>query len=212
MWKGTGFLQVTTALKAHPRGPGETPAALRHYLTDDLLMTEWYPEQDFLALMAALARCLEADGMTDVWAYFGRVTAERDLKGTQDHIPVARRSKKAGIYRGFAAEQPLDAGTALTRMIKLWTLYHDTGRLVVGRSASNDYNAVFRVYEYDFMIPNFTKMLTAYWSEYLKIVGLRATLRLGRTTTGPSSFTEWEVTFEQSPELVHSLASFPILI
>jgi hypothetical protein len=212
MYKGTGFVPVISSLKAHPRGPTEVPAAQQHYLHSQVLATEWYPERDFMALTECLARILEADGMADVWTYFGRVAAERDLKGTQQRIPVARRVKKAGIYRRFAEDELLGIGTWLGRMTQLWTVYHDTGRLVVGRSTGCEHDAVFRVYEYQFLTAHFIQLLTAYWSEYLTIVGLRATLRFARTTSTAWAYGEWELSCEQTADVAHALSAFPVLI
>jgi hypothetical protein len=86
-----------------------------------------------------------------------------------------------------------------------------TVRLVVGCSTGTDYNAIFRVYDCQFLTPHFTRMLAAYWGEYINIVGLRPTIRLGRGTRGAAPFGEWEVTFENTPRARAVLMSFPVL-
>jgi hypothetical protein len=212
MYKGTGFVPVISSLKAHPRGRGEVPAALQHYLDNPVLMTNWYPEKDFIALTECLAALIEQDGMKGVWTYFGKVAAERDLKGSQDRVPAARRARVAGVYRRFAADEAIGVGTWLTRMPALWALYHDTGRMVLGRSAASEQGAVFRLYEYSFMTPHMIELLTAYWSEYATIVGLRATLRFAGSFRGPAPYCEWELACEATPEVLHALAAFPVLL
>jgi hypothetical protein len=210
-YKGTGFVPVIASLKAHPRGAREVPPALQHYLDRQILSTDWYPERDFMALTECLARILERDGMRDVWTYFGKVAAERDLKGTQQQVPAARRIAKAGIYRSFAQDEEIGVSTFLARMTMLWSLYHDSGRMVVGRSPDSDRVALCRVYEYQFMTPHFTELLTAYWSEYVNMLSIRAALCFKRAVGGAEPFSEWDLTVERTPENLLALAALPVL-
>jgi hypothetical protein len=208
--KGTGVLPVVTALKAHPRGPQSLPAALRHYLKDPMVATEWYPEDDLQALLRCLADVLERDGIRDVWDYFGRTAAQRDLKGSQAAIPAERRVKKAGHYRPFAGNE-VTLATLFLRMSTLWTLYHDTGTLVTGRSASDECCAIVRVMDFSLPTPGMTRMHLAYTCEYAKMVGINLTGRVARALYDGDRFTEWHYACERTPQNLESLALLPLL-
>jgi hypothetical protein len=208
--KGTGVLPVVTALKAHARGPQSLPAALRHYLKDHMVATEWYPEADLHALLRCLADVLEQDGMRDVWDYFGRTAAQRDLRGSQAAIPAERRVKKAGLYRPFAGDE-VTLATLFLRMSKLWTLYHDAGTLVTGRSPSDECCAIVRVTDFNLPTPGLTRMHLAYTSEYARILGFNITGRVARALYDGDRFTEWHYDCERTPQHLESLALLPLL-
>jgi hypothetical protein len=210
-YKGMGFWPVIAALKAHARGPSELPAALQHYFDDQVVVTGWYPEIDFIALLECLARVLQQDGMPDVWTYFGRVAARRDLAGTQELIPVERRVQVAGIYRRLASDEEIGVASWLVRVTKLWHLYHDTGHMVAGRSKALACGAVFRLYGYPLMTSNLAKMHTSYYDEYARIVELRAKVSFAGTREVANRFSEWELTCESEPAILSSLSTLPFL-
>jgi hypothetical protein len=208
--KGTGVLPVVAALKAHPRGPQSLPAALRHYLKDQMVATEWYPEDDLQALLRCLAEVLERDGMRDVWDYFGRTAAQRDLKGSQAAIPTERRVKKAGLYRPFAGED-VTLATLFLRVSKLWTLYYDAGTLVTGRSASDEYSAIVRLTDFSLPTPDLTRMHLAYTCEYARILGINITGRVAHALYDGDHLTEWHYGCERTVQNLESLALLPLL-
>lgn len=208
--KGTGVLPVVTALKAHPRGPQSLPAPLRHYLKDQMVATEWYPQADLHGLLECLAGVLKQDGMRDVWDYFGRTAAQRDLKGSQSAIPAERRVKKAGFYRPFAGEE-VTVATLFLRVSKLWTLYHDAGILLTGRGASDACCAIVRLTDFDLPNPDVARMNLAYTCEYARILGINITGRVARATYNGDRFTEWNYSCEPTPQNLQSLALLPLL-
>jgi hypothetical protein len=175
-----------------------------------MVTTEWYPEDDFNALLRSLADVLERDGMRDVWDYFGQTAAQRDLNGSQAAIPVERRVKTAGLYRPFAGEE-LTVASLFLRLSNLWTLYHDVGRLVVGRSASDDCSAVVRLLDFDLPTPELVRMQTAYLCEYARILGINITGRVTRATRAGDPFHEWEYSCERTRHNAQSLALLPLL-
>lgn len=208
--KGTGVLPVVTALKAHPRGPQSLPAALRHYLQDPMVATEWYPESDLRGLLECLAGVLEQDGMRDVWDYFGRTAAQRDLKGSQSAIPAERRVKKAGLYRPFAGDE-VTIGTLFLRTSKLWRLYHDAGTLLAGRSVSDECGVIVRLTDFDVPTPGLARMHLAYNCEYARILGINVTGHVARARYEGDQFTEWNYRCERTPSNLASLALLPLL-
>lgn len=208
--KGTGVFPVVTALKAHPRGPRAVPPALRDYLTRRMVATEWYPQADLDVLMQCLADVLERDGMRDVWDYFGRTAAQRDLKGSQSAIPEERRVKTAGLYRPFAGEE-LTIATLFHRLGVLWTLYHDAGRVLAWRAASDECRAIVRLMDYDLSDPKLARMHLAYSCEYGRILGINISGRVVRTTSEGAPFNEWEYSCEPTRQNIESLALLPQL-
>jgi hypothetical protein len=211
MYKGIGVFPVVAALSAHARGPQAVPATLRHYLEESVVITEWYPESEFIELCQCLARVLEADGMTDVWSYFGRVAAERDLKGIQDAIPVERRVRLAGAYRRFAADELLSVTSWIQRLPKLWSLYHDSGNMVVGR-ASGAYSAVLRLCGYPAPLPaHYLHLHAVYFAEYARFMNLNIGVRAAGTTPGLVPVSDWELDFEHTPEILRELSTLSAL-
>jgi hypothetical protein len=212
MYKGIGFLPVVAALRGHARGPRAVPAALTHYLADGVVVTQWYPETDFIELCQCLADVLEADGMPDVWRYFGSVAAERDLMGVQDRIPAERRVRLAGAYRLFTADEAISVTKWIQRLPKLWPLYHDTGHMVVGRTASATYEAVLRLCDYPSPLPkNYLLLHTVYFAEYARFLDLKAGVRFSQSTPGPAPITEWHLICEDTPEIQRELQALPLL-
>jgi hypothetical protein len=209
MYKGMGFGPVIVSLKAHPRGAGEVPASLQHYLEDDVVVTGWYPESDFIAMVECLARILQRDGVQDVWSYFGRVAAQRDLLGDQRGIPEARRVRVAGLYRRLASDEVLSLASWLGRAATLWSLYHDTGRMVIGTADAVSCGAVFRLYNPPPLPPHIIELNTAYYIEFARIAELPGAVRFAGEKPGPNGYLEWEVQCEPDPELEASLATLP---
>jgi hypothetical protein len=212
MYKGIGFLPVVSALNGHARGPRAVPAELKHYLDDGVVITQWYPERDFIALCQCLADVLEADGMPNVWSYFGTVAAERDLKGAQDRIPAERRVRLAGAYRLFTANEVVSVTIWMQRLRQLWPLYHDTGHMVVGRIKGGACEAVLRLCGYPAPLPsNYVLLHTVYFSEYARFLNLNASLRFAQTTPGVAPISEWQLICEDGPELRRELEALPLL-
>jgi hypothetical protein len=174
-----------------------------------MVATEWYPQADLDTLLDCLADVLERDGMRDVWDYFGRTAAQRDLKGSQSAIPAERRVKTAGLYRPFAGEK-VTIATLFQRLSRLWTLYHDTGRLLAGRAASDAGLVIVRLMDFDLPKPDHARMLLAYSSEYGRILGINLTGRVAHTTCTGDAFNQWEYGCEPTRENIESLALLPV--
>ena len=87
------------------------PARLHHYLEKRIQVASWYPEEDLLELIRAVARTLPAGG-GDVYEQMGRFSAREQL---------------AGVYRHL-----LEGGDQFSlprRGLVLWQSQHDSGRL-----------------------------------------------------------------------------------
>jgi len=87
------------------------PSRLHPYLDGRIQVASWYPEQDLLELIRALARILPVNG-GDVYEQMGRFSA---------------RDQLAGVYRHL-----LEGGDEFSlprRGLVLWQSQHDSGRL-----------------------------------------------------------------------------------
>ena len=108
------------------------PARHHHYLEKHVQLASWYPEEDLLELIQAVAKTLPAAG-GDSFEQMGRASAREQL---------------AGVYRHL-----LEAGDKVNlprRGLVLWQSQHDSGRLsmtIEGPSSA-------RVEIFDFALPS----------------------------------------------------------
>jgi len=109
--KGAALLQAVKALRMYKEKARKAlPSHLLGYLEDRILVSCWYPEEDFLAILRTLAKVLPDPGM-DMYEFMGRISARADM---------------AGIYAHLLREG--DPATTLRRTAIIWGLYHDTGK------------------------------------------------------------------------------------
>jgi hypothetical protein len=125
--------------------------SLQHYLVDRVLVTDWYPEEDFLALATALAPLLRQE---DPWDMMGRSAAATDL---------------GGIYRALIS--PGDPRRTLRLGGDLWRLYHDSGRLDI--TQDGDGAATIELHDLPFVSREICRGFAGYLGELLRIAGAR---------------------------------------
>ena len=118
--KGTAMLNAVKFLRANFKDKARQvlPPELHKYLDTRVLPSSWYPEEENLALIRALARLLKENvpGVgDDVYALMGRTVAQADLS-----------SFYASLIR------PGDPEETLKRAQVTWRMYHDTGTFQVG--------------------------------------------------------------------------------
>lgn len=107
--KGTAIVQCVKALRAMgPRAREVLPQSLHGYLNERVLVSAWYPESDYLALITALSKLIPAPPGVDVWEHLGTMSAQHDL---------------TTIYRGMLRGSDLLATVRATR--ELFRVYHD---------------------------------------------------------------------------------------
>jgi hypothetical protein len=88
------------------------PARLHRYLEEQILPSTWYPLEDHLELLRAIAKSMP--GVADPWLIMGRGTAQMDM---------------AGVYRHMVrADSP---ELTLQSLGAIWRSAHDTGEVVV---------------------------------------------------------------------------------
>jgi hypothetical protein len=209
-FKGTGLLPVVKALRLHPSGPSSVPIALRHYLDDYVVSGGWYPEQDYFALVQVLAELIRRDGrLMDVWEYFGKTSAQRDLAGMQMLVPERSRLDEVGAYRGFINNEATSVYSMFVRTSKLWSMYHDTGRMTAGRTLLPSVVSV-RLFDFKFPARGLLELQTAYMCEYARLAGNSLSGRVSHSTIAGDPFCEWEYTCEPTEDVLQSIAQLPL--
>lgn len=129
------------------------PARLHHYLDDRIQIASWYPEEDLVELVRALARILPA-GEGDIYEQMGRFSA---------------RDQLAGVYRHL-----LEGGDALSiprRGLVLWQSQHDSGRLSV--AMEGDGSARIEVVDYAMPTREMCGILLGYTVEMFVMADLK---------------------------------------
>jgi hypothetical protein len=134
--KGTALVGSVAALKPQfERNPGLIPEPLRHYMSEEVNTTGWYPFDDYLALQKILASTMDpAKAKGDVWRAFGIIAAQRDLRGVQDNVPEEQRSKQTSVYSGKLAGVT-GLASLVRRALHLRELYYSRGYYKVKRVA-----------------------------------------------------------------------------
>ncbi len=115
--KGTGMAGIIKLMRSMHLAaePLLSPSAAA-LLTKRILAGSWYPEKDFLELVAVLVRL--GKGLS--WERLGRAAAETDLNT---------------VYRSLVKKGDLDV--TLARAEVVWRNYHDTGRIEASRVGAN---------------------------------------------------------------------------
>ena len=118
--KGTNVVNAVKILRSQrERALVVLPAHLHSYLDERILVSSWYPEEDQLRLLRALASLMPR--VPDPYIAMGRGTARSDLTGIYKH------QLRTG-----------DVARTLTFAGALWRNAHDTGEMtteVQGASA-----------------------------------------------------------------------------
>jgi hypothetical protein len=113
MTKGANLVMLVRALRSQRELARKVlPARLQKYLSERVLPTRWYPEQDFMDILTTLGKIDPV--LATHWATMGQIRAAEDVK----------ESFKPLLHLGDP--QRTIAGAAI-----LWRSYHDTGEVVV---------------------------------------------------------------------------------
>ena len=178
--KGTAIIEIVKALRGIEDAAARlVPEKLQHYLTESLLPTKWYPEEDYKALLIILGTIIAPRIPGNVWEYFGEQGAARDL---------------SGVYAGVADYYKSDPWTALLRMGRLWPLYRNTGRVEVIRLGPG--KAQILLHDYAGSCPEVCGTTTGYIRHLLVLSGAKdvevTLLNAPPPHLGPS---EWSIKF-----------------
>ena len=116
--KGTSIVEIVKFLRTRrDEARLALPAALHHYLDARVLESSWYPEEDLVALVAALVEILDAPA-EDILAFLGAEAMRHNLSGAYAHL-----------FQRYKGERVLRVGGVV------WKAMHDTGKLCLVRDA-----------------------------------------------------------------------------
>jgi hypothetical protein len=203
-------LPVVLALKQHPDRKKLVPAPLWKYFDEPILVSAWYPERDYWLLIAALVKTIDPNAVGgDVWRYFARFSAQRDIGGQEVKAAPDDKASSAGIYRSFASVDPFNLESFFRRAARLWSQYHDTGQMEIrgGRAKTN--GVVMRLTGFVIPIEGFVRLQGFYLEEYGRLVGIELTSSVTRSTANGDAFCEWEHRLVRSPATDAYVAALP---
>jgi uncharacterized protein (TIGR02265 family) len=152
--KGTQVADLVVAMRGmHKQGAVVVPEHLEHYLKDDVLVSNWYPEADFRDLMLIVGRAIAPTVPGSVWRFLGKQGATRDI---------------AGIYANWVRQG--DPERTLQLLSQGWTTVRDSGRIAIQPIALNHVEASLKAYP--FMCPELAETNAGYIAEMVKASGV----------------------------------------
>jgi heme-NO-binding protein len=148
--KGTAVVQCVKALRSMPPEVtrAKLPPHLHRYLEERILVSNWYPEEDYLALVTALSELLPSSN-GDTWELFGRIAAQHDL---------------TTVYRSTVRQRTLMGMLKAVR--DLFHMYHDTGRIEI---SGDETCAQMDTFEYASISAGHCRFITSYIREQLRM-------------------------------------------
>jgi hypothetical protein len=169
--KGVLMLPLVKSLRAGvPDARALLPPHLHRYLDERILVTEWYPAEEHLALLQCLGRAMSITSFIPL----GYMLAQYELAGVY----------KAALHKG-------DAMRTLRAFVTLWPQNHDTGALTI---AERPGGATYTVTDLGLPAREICEVSTGYIIEGMRMA-IDKTVRVAHTrcrTTGASSCV-WEI-------------------
>lgn len=134
--KGIGFEGVVAALRpSFENSPELVAEPLRHHLTEAIVVDAWYPLDDYLVLMKALASTIDpAKAKGDVYRAFGVIAAQRDVFGVQPNVPQEQRPSRTAALQG-SLRGVTGLASLVRRALHLRERYYSRGYYTVKRAA-----------------------------------------------------------------------------
>lgn len=93
------------------------PAELHHYLGETIYPASWYPEEDLLELIRAVAKLMPGSER-ETYTLMGQMSARSHGEGVYSHL--------------------LEGGASRSGGFALWSSMHDTGRIDTERAGRRD--------------------------------------------------------------------------
>ncbi len=207
--KGSSVLPVIQRLKAHPDREKLVPEGLWRYFDDHLLVSGWYPEQDYFTLLQALVKTIDPKTVGgDVWRFFAKYSVQRDIAGAD---AGGGSTAAKGVYRNFASDAEADPEQLFKRAVRLWSQYHDSGTMQVvgGRARSN--SVVVQLVGFTIPIEGFVRLQGYYLEEFGRVLGITLESKVTKSTARGQPLCEWEYVIERNPISEAYVASLPQL-
>ena len=177
--KGTNLVGAVKFLRRNRAAARASLApALHHYLEERVLPTSWYPEEDLVALLRAMAPLL-GDATGNVFELMGRATLREHLEGVYERL-----------LKG-------DRLTLARRVSTLWQMQHDTGRLALISTGPG--TARYELEEYGHPSREMCATIQGYLHEALVAAGFGAVqIRKARCTLDGDPLCIWECAWNES--------------
>jgi uncharacterized protein (TIGR02265 family) len=153
--KGTQVADLVVAIRAmRKQGAVVVPEHLEHYLKDDVLVSNWYPETEFRDLILLVGRAIAPTTPGNVWRFLGKQGALRDI---------------AGIYANWIRQG--DPERTLQLLHQGWSTVRDSGRIAIQQTGQNHVEASLKAYP--FMCPELAELNAGYIAEMVKATGVK---------------------------------------
>jgi hypothetical protein len=205
-------LPVVLALKQLPNSRKVVPSDLWKYLDEPVLISAWYPERDYWALISALVTTMNSATVGgDVWRYFAKFSAQRDIGGQTKKAAPDDPAAGAGVYRSFAAVETTDLENFFRLASRLWSQYHDTGRMEVVGARPEANAVIMRLLGFTIPIEGFVRLQGYYLEEYARLIGINMVSRVTKSTASGASFCEWQHQLARSPATEAYIATLPVV-
>ena len=224
--KGTSFLPVVGSLKSHPDRERLVPQNLWKYFDDHLLVSAWYPEEDYFILLQALVKTIDPRTVGgDVWRFFAKFSVQRDLvggdPGSDGKIATATDGKSQApgkssteikaVYRNFMADVSGDPGQLFRRASRLWSQYHDTGTMQLAAGRARTSSVFVHLAGFPIPVEGFVRLQGYYLEEFGRTVGVEVRSKVLKSTARGHEQCEWEYSLAQNEATDTLIASLPAI-
>jgi hypothetical protein len=208
--KGTSVLPIVAQLKVHPDRRSLVPEHLWRYFDDHLLVSGWYPEEDYFALLQALVKTIDPKAVGgDVWRYFARYSVQQDIAGGGDASGRQPTETKGGVYRNFAVAVSGDPEQLFRRATRLWSQYHDTGTMKVCGGHVKTNSVIVQLVGFHIPIEGFVRLQGYFLEEFGRLIDVELESKVTRSTARGNAFCEWEYSLARTPASEAYVASLP---
>jgi hypothetical protein len=186
--RGTAMIQLVKTLRANrERARAFLPESLWSYLTVEIARSQWYPEEDYLALLTAMAKLWPEP---DVWERLGNLAAHHDFS--------------TGVYRAMVVKRG-GLMEALRGLDAVFHMYHDTGRTVL---AADGPRATIEIHDYATVDANHCRFMVAFGAGYLELaLGRAVSVRETQCRSRGAQFCRWELSIAAGSSPVDSVDS-----
>jgi hypothetical protein len=131
--KGASIVDSVRFLRRHKDAARKIlPPSLHHYLAERILSASWYPEEDLIPLVRAMARIL-GEPEKAFFEKAGRLSAQVHAQGVYRHL--VRSGERESLAR---------------RALVLWSSQHDSGAMEMSSEESGRVRVAVR----DFALPS----------------------------------------------------------
>jgi hypothetical protein len=203
-------LPVIAALKAHPDRLKVVPEHLHKYFDDHLLVSGWYPEQDYFALLQALVRTIDVKAVGgNVWRYFAKFSVQRDLGAPDPSAAPAGEGKGPGVYRNFASAIAQDPEQLFRRATRLWSQYHDSGTMQVSGGRASTNSVFVQLTGFHIPMEGFVRLQGHYLEEFGRLIGVELESRVTQSTARGDPICEWDYQLARTPASEAYVTSLP---